>query len=35
MKVSQELINEQDNKYSIIVDKNSKENIIRVYYEKI
>jgi len=30
-----ELINEQDNKYSIIVDKNSKENIIRVYYEKI
>lgn len=29
-----ELINESENKYSIIVDKNSKENIIRVYYQK-
>lgn len=29
------LIDELDNKYSIVVDKNSTENIIRVYYEKI
>ena len=29
------LIDELDNKYSIVVDKNSQKNIIRVYYEKI
>jgi len=29
------LIDELDNKYSIVVDKNSQKNIIRVYYQKI
>lgn len=30
-----ELIDELDNKYSIVVDKYSDENIIRVYYQKV
>lgn len=31
---NEELINEVDNKYSIVVDKDAEENIIRVYYQK-
>lgn len=30
-----EIIDESDNKYSIVVDKNSTTNIIRVYYQKV
>lgn len=30
-----DLINEENNKYSIVVDKNSDTNIIRVYYKKV
>lgn len=30
-----DIINEENNKYSIVVDKNSDTNIIRVYYEKV
>lgn len=30
-----DIINEENNKYSIVVDKNSDTNIIRVYYKKV
>lgn len=30
-----DLLNEENNKYSIVVDKNSDTNIIRVYYKKV